>query len=73
MTEADNNLNKTETQTLADGTKLEYQAKDFQNYLVIQKCSRILLLKSYTEIDLWENREKFLPLLDKTYSLPEET
>lgn len=73
MTEADNNLNKTETQTLADGTKLEYRAKDFQNYLVIQKGSRILLLKSYTEIDLWENREKFLPLLDKTYSLPEET
>ena len=60
-----------ETQTLPDGTEITYRAKKFQQYLVIQKGTDILLLETYDEIDLWENREEFYLLLDQTYSLPE--
>lgn len=70
-TNANGNLTKIETQTLADGTEIQYRATKFQQYLVMQKGTRILLLKSYSEIDLWENREKFYPILNKTYTLPE--
>lgn len=70
-TKANGDVTKVETQTLPDGTEITYCAKKFQQYLVIQKGTDILLLETYDGIDLWENREEFYLLLDQTYSLPE--
>lgn len=71
-TKANGDVTKAENQTLPDGTEITYCAKKFRQYLVIQKGSDILLLETYDGIDLWENREEFYPLLDKTYPLPEK-
>ncbi|MCI7656771.1 DUF2812 domain-containing protein [Anaerotignum sp.] len=73
ITTANGNLTEMENQTLDDGTEITYRATNSRQYLVIQKGTDILLLETYSEIDLWENREKFYPLLDKTYPLPKET
>lgn len=73
VTKTNDDVTKTKTETLPDSTEITYRAKNFRQYLVIQKGTDILLLETYDEIDLWENRESFYPLLDKTYSLPEET
>lgn len=72
-TKANGDATEMETQTLPDGTEIAYRAINSQQYLVIQKGTNILLLETYDGIDLWENRAKFYPLLDKTYPLPEET
>lgn len=67
------NGNVTETETLPNGMEITYGAKNFRQYLVMQKGTDLLLLETYDGIDLWENREKFYPLLYKTYALPEGT